>query len=125
MASWVGALATFGAFLAAFIQIRQERTERKKREVHEKMLSDREQALKVSAWAEGGKVFVANSSEHPVHEVKVVLKKGEIFEQTIVPPGRMEVGSVSGRDAVVLVEFTDNKLGIRWRREPGKQLKEV
>lgn len=124
IATWIGALGTIGAFVVAFIQIHIERSARKERHAKETNLSEKEQALKISAWIEHDKLIISNSSHHPIHNFNIKFNDGNSLSKTTIPPGKTEV-EAPANSKITLIEFTDNHLGLKWAREPGKPLHQV
>ncbi len=112
VATWIGSIGTFLAFIAAFVQIYNERTARKRLEQQQREQQVRDQAEHISAWVDteegGGKyavLVILNNSNEPVYQVIASIVAfqgaGPAFGTngynrfrgfvSVVPPGRVLV----------------------------------
>jgi hypothetical protein len=152
VATVVAAVGTVGAFIAAFVQIGQERDARQRQERKAELAARREQATHVSAWVgedREGNVTLAlsNRSDEPVYRAvaSLVLIQGagpqtgrEVGELgldeyqaalAVIPPGRHGTvvaggfGGMSRRPGVELA-FTDRS-GVHWVRAADGSLREI
>ncbi|MFV0485338.1 MAG: hypothetical protein ACK5MU_03910 [Candidatus Saccharimonadales bacterium] len=124
VATWAGAVGTVGAFVAAFVQIKVERSARKDREKKETDLSEKAQASKVSSWVEDGKIVFSNSSNHPIYDLRVYLTDGSMHEERVMGPGTKRISDAKESGAhVSKIEFTDNQSATKWVREASKALR--
>lgn len=115
--TWIGAIGTLAAFIVAFMQIRTERNHRKRFELHDWLAAKREHADQVTAWIGGGKLIIANGSNHLIHDVEVVLSDDHRIEINHVEPGR-HVHDLAEDDLtrpVDSIAFTDAR-GDEWVR---------
>lgn len=90
IAEWVAAIATLGALLAALyagqqaakiVQVEQ------KRDAERDAAARRAQAEQVAAWGRGGKVYVLNSSNVPIYNIRLLaeVRRKHAMDQ-IEPP---------------------------------------
>lgn len=119
IATWVGSFGTVAAFVVAFLQIRRERVERKRRDLREWFDAKRSHADKVSSWRTRDHVVVSNQSHHPIYDVALTLPDGTVLNLDHIAPGKTDVPAESGQPGrLTHLEFTDSR-GDRWSQTPG------
>ena len=119
LATWVGSVGTVAAFVVAFLQIRRERVERKRRDMREWFDAKRAHADKVSGWRTRDHVVVSNQSHHPIYDVALTLPDGTVLNLDHVAPGKTDLPAQSGEAGrLTRLEFTDSR-GDRWSQRPG------
>jgi hypothetical protein len=150
VATWVTGIATIALFVIGFLQIRNERNSRIKRELEVANQTKRSQAEKIAAWVtlevagEDGRPYqwveIINESNQPIYQVIVALAAVGQMGQThavdndvsrvgLVPPGKaFTVLSVlyhgMGRRPGAEIGFHD-AAGNKWIRKANGELCEI
>lgn len=138
-------------FIVAFLQIRNERVERKRRAAEERAQQRRDQAQHISAWvardyypSPNAWLAVLNGSAEPIYEVVASIVNAQTGGHedealhtprpfrgllSIVPAGQYYVGVSGGYHGMsfhpgVVAAFTDRG-GVHWLRYANGRLKEI
>ena len=113
--TWLTLVATLGVLIAVSALIRIQLAREPQRE--------HEQAERVAAWTQAGRVTVLNGSDLPVWDVHIATAAGETGSAwgqhvAVVPPGAVEFATHLNADAAgeVRISFRD-AAGARWRRD--------
>jgi hypothetical protein len=149
-ATIITGLATIALIVVGFIQIKNERNARKKREKEIELQRKRDQAEKISCWIAGSNVggggpeetiIVMNQSLQPVYEVVIAIValggsgglKGydeeDMFTVAVVPPGKGKTSHPAHYQGMMRrpgleIAFID-AFGKNWVRKYNGELTEI